>query len=34
MDVENRIDAYNDSLREDLGLSIEDVWYIESGGQQ
>lgn len=34
VDVENKIDAYNDQLRENLGLSIEDVWYIESGGQQ
>ena len=34
VDVENKIDSYNDALREELGLSIEDVWYIESGGQQ
>ena len=34
VEVENQIDAFNDDLRERLGLTIDDVWTIESGGQQ
>jgi hypothetical protein len=30
-DVEGRVDAFNDALRTELGLSVEDIWSIESG---
>lgn len=31
VEVEGRIDAFNDTLRTKLGLSVEDIWSIESG---
>ena len=34
VEVEKHIDAFNDDLRLKLGLTIDDVWTIESGGQQ
>ena len=34
VEVENQIDSFNDDLRERLGLTIDDVWTIESGGKQ
>ena len=34
LEVENQIDQYNDALRLELGLTVEDVLLIESGQKQ
>lgn len=34
LEVENHIDAHNDRLRNRLGLTVDDVWLIESGQSQ
>jgi hypothetical protein len=34
LEVENKIDQYNDALRLELGLTVEDVILIESGQKQ